>query len=41
LPKEELARLSEGFELIEKKIGVGRHDDFHKMLNDLESTYLT
>ena len=42
LSKEELARLSEGFELIEtKKIGVGRHDEFHKMLNDLESTYLT
>jgi len=42
LSKEELARLSEGFELIEtKKIGIGRHDEFHKMLNDLESTYLT
>jgi hemerythrin-like domain-containing protein len=42
LSKEELARLSEGFELIEtKKIGIGRHDEFHKMLNNLESTYLT
>lgn len=42
LSKEELARLSEGFELIEtEKIGIGRHDEFHKMLNDLESTYLT
>lgn len=42
LSKEELARLSEGFELIEtKKIGIGRHDEFHKMLDDLESTYLT
>lgn len=42
LSKEELSRLSEGFELIEtNKIGVGRHDEFHKMLDDLEKTYLT
>jgi hemerythrin-like domain-containing protein len=42
LSKEELARLSEGFELIEtKKIGIGRHDKFHKILDDLESIYLT
>jgi len=42
LSKVELARLSEGFELIEtKKIGVGRHDEFHEMLNDLVSIYLT
>jgi hemerythrin-like domain-containing protein len=42
LSKEKLARLSEGFELIEtKKIGIGRHDEFHKMLDDLQRTYLT
>ena len=42
LSKEELARLSEGFELIEtQKIDLGRHDEFHKILINLENVYLT
>ena len=42
LTKEELVGLSQGFELIEtQKIGIGKHDEFHKMLNDLESIYLS
>lgn len=35
------AELWEGFETIEKqKIGVGKHEEFHKMLEHLESLYL-
>jgi len=34
-------KLWEGFGMIEtQKIGVGRHDEFHKMLDKLESVYL-
>jgi hemerythrin-like domain-containing protein len=34
-------KLWDGFELIEtQKIGVGKHDEFHKMLDELESVYL-
>ena len=41
LSEKKLAELSQGFELIEtKKIGIGRHDEFHKMLDDLKRTYL-
>jgi hemerythrin-like domain-containing protein len=36
-----LAELSKGFERIEiQKIGVGRHEEFHKMLDHLEGVYL-
>ncbi len=41
LPAARQAELSKGFELIEiQKIGVGRHEEFHKMLENLENTYL-
>jgi hemerythrin-like domain-containing protein len=41
LSKQEQAKLWDGFELIEtQKIGVGKHDEFHKMLDELESVYL-
>jgi hemerythrin-like domain-containing protein len=41
LSEQERAKLWEGFELIEtQKIGIGKHDEFHKMLENLESIYL-
>ncbi len=41
LPDLEKAELSSGFEKIEvEKIGVGRHEEFHKMLDHLERVYL-
>jgi len=41
LPEQEQARLSRGFDLIEtEKIGAGKHDEFHKMLKNLEPVYL-
>jgi len=41
LSKQTQEKLWEGFEMIEtQKIGVGKHDEFHKMLNKLESVYL-
>jgi hemerythrin-like domain-containing protein len=41
LSEQEQAKLWDGFELIEtQKIGVGKHDEFHKMLDELESVYL-
>jgi hemerythrin-like domain-containing protein len=41
LSEQEQAKLWEGFEMIEtQKIGVGKHDEFHKMLDNLESVYL-
>jgi len=36
-----LAELYKGFERIEEqKIGVGKHEEFHKMIDQLESAYL-
>jgi hemerythrin-like domain-containing protein len=41
LSKQTQEKLWEGFEMIEtQKIGVGKHDEFHKMLDNLESVYL-
>jgi hemerythrin-like domain-containing protein len=41
LSPERQTELSEGFERIEvEKIGAGRHDEFHKLLDKLEETYL-
>ena len=41
LSEQEQEKLWEGFEMIEtQKIGVGKHDEFHKMLDKLESVYL-
>ncbi len=41
LSEQEQAKLWEGFELIEtQKIGAGKHEEFHKMLKNLESIYL-
>jgi hemerythrin-like domain-containing protein len=41
LPEGQLAELLKGFELIEtEKVGPGRHEEFHKMLDHLESVYL-
>jgi len=41
LSEPEQEKLWEGFEMIEThKIGVGKHDEFHKMLAKLESVYL-
>ncbi|MGD2271740.1 MAG: hemerythrin domain-containing protein [Desulfobacterales bacterium] len=41
LSEQKQVRLSEGFERIEtEKIGTGKHDEFHKMLENLESVYL-
>ena len=41
LSEATLAELSKGFERIEEqKIGVGRHEEFHKMIDQLESAYL-
>jgi hemerythrin-like domain-containing protein len=36
-----LAELSKGFDRIEEqKIGIGKHEEFHKMIDQLESAYL-
>jgi hemerythrin-like domain-containing protein len=41
LSSEKQAELWEGFETIEtEKIGVGKHDEFHKMIESLEKIYL-
>jgi hemerythrin-like domain-containing protein len=41
LPEATQADLSKGFERIEEqKIGVGKHEEFHKMIDQLESAYL-
>lgn len=41
LSETKLAELSKGFERIEEmKIGVGKHEEFHKMIDQLESAYL-
>jgi len=41
LSEQTQAKLWDGFELIEtQKIGAGKHDEFHKMLDKLESVYL-
>ena len=41
LSEQEQAKLWEGFELIEtQKIGAGKHDEFHEMLENLERVYL-
>jgi hemerythrin-like domain-containing protein len=41
LSQHEQEILWEGFEMIEtQKIGAGKHDEFHKMLDKLESVYL-
>jgi hemerythrin-like domain-containing protein len=41
LSEQEQAEIWEGFEQIEtQKIGAGKHEEFHKMLEDLEKIYL-
>lgn len=41
LPEAKQSELAGGFETIEvQKIGVGKHEEFHKMLDDLKSVYL-
>jgi hemerythrin-like domain-containing protein len=41
LSEAKQAELSKGFERIEvEKIGVGRHEEFHRMLDHLEGFYL-
>jgi hemerythrin-like domain-containing protein len=41
LSEAKLAELLKGFEKIEAdKIGVGKHEEFHKMIDQLESAYL-
>jgi hemerythrin-like domain-containing protein len=41
LPKQKQAELWAGFEKIEvEKIGIGKHDEFHRLLEDLQKTYL-
>lgn len=41
LPREKQAELYAGFEKIEvEKIGIGKHGEFHKLLDELEKTYL-
>lgn len=40
LPAEKLDELGRGFEYIEaNRIGAGRHEAFHRMIDDLERTY--
>jgi len=42
LSENKLAELKHGFDRIETdKIGTGKHEEFHEMLEDLESVYLT
>jgi hemerythrin-like domain-containing protein len=41
LSEATLAELSQGFDRIEvQKIGIGKHEEFHKMIDQLESAYL-
>jgi len=41
LSEAKLAELLKGFEMIEtEKIGAGKHEEFHKMIDHLESVYL-
>jgi hemerythrin-like domain-containing protein len=41
LSKAKLEELSKGFDRIEEqKIGIGKHEEFHKMIDQLESAYL-
>lgn len=41
LPEEKKKELLEGFERVEiERIGVGRHEEFHKLVDRLEKTYL-
>jgi hemerythrin-like domain-containing protein len=41
LPEVKLQELKEGFDKIEtEKIGIGKHEAFHKMLDELEEIYL-
>lgn len=41
LPKEVQAKLAEGFEKIEvERLGVGTHEELHKLLDKLEKIYL-
>jgi hemerythrin-like domain-containing protein len=36
-----LTELSKGFDRIEEqKIGIGKHEEFHKLIDQLESAYL-
>jgi hypothetical protein len=42
LSAEKLAEMKNGFDRIEtERIGEGRHEAFHLMLDDLEHAYLT
>ena len=41
LSEDTLVELSKGFDRIEEqKIGIGKHEEFHKMIDQLESAYL-
>jgi len=41
LSEAALAELSKGFDRIEEqKIGVGKHEEFHQMIDQLERVYL-
>jgi hypothetical protein len=41
LSKEKQKELLQQFEMVEReKIGVGQHEEFHKLLNHLKSVYL-
>ncbi len=41
LPEAKQSELAKGFEAIEvEKIGVGKHEEFHRMLENLERVYL-
>jgi len=41
LPESKQSELAKGFEAIEvEKIGVGKHEEFHRMLENLERVYL-
>jgi hemerythrin-like domain-containing protein len=42
LPQNEQEKLSEQFDRLEKeKIGIGRHEEFHRQIEDLSKTYLS
>jgi hemerythrin-like domain-containing protein len=41
LPKDTLSELKKGFDRLEtEEIGIGRHAEFHRMLENLEEKYL-
>jgi hypothetical protein len=41
LPENKLAEMKNGFDKIElEKIGVGKHEQFHQMLEEFERLYL-